>query len=84
MHVTPTEAPHLARCASSDRIVYAVGFGGSGVALTLNAGPLVRDLILGPTTADPDAVTLREAIQATTIPWRSLATTIRPGVSHTC
>lgn len=82
MHVTPTEVPHLARCATSDRVVYAVGFGGSGVALTLNAGPLVRDLVLGPTTADPAAVALREALQATSIPWRSLLATIRPGLRN--
>jgi gamma-glutamylputrescine oxidase len=82
MHVTPSEAPYLAHSATSDRVVYAVGFGGSGVALTLNSGPLVRDLVLGPTTADPEAVALRQAIQSTSIPWRSLATTVRPGVTH--
>jgi hypothetical protein len=48
------------------RIVYAVGFAGSGV--TLNCGPLVRDLLLGPTTANPDAVLLRAAMRTTRIP----------------
>lgn len=82
MHVTPAEVPHLTRCATSDRVVYAVGYSGSGVALALTSGPLVRDLILGSTPADLEAVTIREAIQATTIRWRSLLATIGPGTTH--
>lgn len=82
MHVTPTEVPHLARSTTTDRVVYAVGFAGSGVALTLTTGPLVRNLILDPTTSDQEAIALRQAIQATTIPWRSLFATIRPGAAH--
>jgi glycine/D-amino acid oxidase-like deaminating enzyme len=82
MHVTPTEVPHLARSTTTDRVVYAVGFAGSGVALALTSGPLVRNLILGPPTTDQDAVALRQALQTTTIPWRSLFATIRPGAAH--
>ncbi|MEU7907421.1 FAD-binding oxidoreductase [Actinoplanes sp. NPDC049118] len=82
IHVTRTEVPHLARSAVSDRVVYAVGFSGSGVALALSAGPLVRDLVLGPAAADPEAVTLRRAMQATRLPWRGLLTTVPPVVAH--
>lgn len=82
MHVTRTEVPHLSRSATSDRIIYAVGYSGSGVALALASGPLVRDLILGPTRADPEAVALRQTLQTTTIHWRSLLATIRPGATH--
>jgi glycine/D-amino acid oxidase-like deaminating enzyme len=72
LHVTPAETPYIARSAVSDRIVYAVGFAGSGVALTLTCGPLVRDLVLGPEVADPAAVLLRDGIRATRIPWRDV------------
>lgn len=82
MHVTPSEVPHLAASAASPRIVYALGFAGSGVALTLSAGPLVRDLVLGAAAADPEAVLLRQAINATRIPWRGLLATVRPAAAH--
>nr|WP_281400937.1 FAD-binding oxidoreductase [Amycolatopsis umgeniensis] len=72
LHVTPAEVPHLARSTVTDRIVHAVGFAGSGVALTLTAGPLVRDLVLGPEAADPEGVALREAMASTIIPWRGV------------
>ncbi|GAB3703589.1 hypothetical protein GCM10027598_02630 [Amycolatopsis oliviviridis] len=81
LHVTPAEVPHLARSAVTDRVVYAVGFAGSGVALTLTAGPLVRDLVLGPETADPGGVALRESMASTTIPWRGVLSALRRGPS---
>lgn len=82
IHVTRTEVPHLARSAVSDRVVYAVGFSGGGVALTLSSGPLVRDLVLGSHTGDPEAVTLRQAMQSTRLPWRGLLTTVPPALAH--
>ncbi|WP_158633256.1 FAD-binding oxidoreductase [Amycolatopsis sp. WAC 04182] len=81
LHVSSAEVPQLARSAVTDRVVYAVGFAGSGVALTLTAGPLVRDLVLGPGAADPEGVALREAMTSTTIPWRGVLGALRRGPS---
>ncbi|AUI62556.1 FAD-binding oxidoreductase [Amycolatopsis sp. BJA-103] len=81
LHVTPAEVPHLARSAVTERVVYAVGFAGSGVALTLTAGPLVRDLVLGTEAADPEGVALREAMTSTIIPWRGVLGVLRRGPS---
>jgi glycine/D-amino acid oxidase-like deaminating enzyme len=72
IHVTATETPYVAASAANPRIVYAVGFAGSGVALALTCGPLVRDLVLGPASADPAAVRLRAAMNATRIPVSAL------------
>jgi len=59
------ELPLLAHSPSSSRIIYAFGFAGSGIALATSAGPLVRDLVLGPGAADPAGALLRVAIAAT-------------------
>jgi gamma-glutamylputrescine oxidase len=72
LHVTPTETPHLGVSAVSERIIYALGYSGSGVALTLASGPLVRDLVLGTDVADAEAVELRRAFQETRLPLGSL------------
>jgi glycine/D-amino acid oxidase-like deaminating enzyme len=59
------ELPLLTHSPSSPLVTYAFGFAGSGVALATSAGPLVRDLVLGPAAADPAAALLRVAIAAT-------------------
>ncbi|WP_232665200.1 NAD(P)/FAD-dependent oxidoreductase [Pseudonocardia sp. TRM90224] len=67
------ELPLLAHSPACARITYAVGFAGSGVALATSAGPLVRDLVLGPAAADPVGATLRAALAATpTVPTAAL------------
>ncbi len=71
LHVTARELPVLARAPDDDRIVLAVGMAGSGLGLSLLAGPLVAGLVR-PEVDDDEARYLRQALAAAKIPWGSL------------
>ncbi len=75
IHTTGTETPVIRASAASPRIVYVAGFAGSGVALSLLAGPLSRALLPGG-VADEEATELRQAMLSTRFPLRGTASAL--------
>lgn len=67
-HVTGTDLPHIARVGQTGAIVLNVGYGGTGVALSMILAPIVAGLARGGRFADPDDARLLAVVQATGLP----------------
>lgn len=67
-HATHTELPIIGRAPGSRAIVYNVGYGGTGVALTQVLAPVAAALALDEPVADPELAHLAAAMHSTRLP----------------
>lgn len=72
-HQTSTDLPVLKRTGARGSIVLNVGYGGTGVAMTMICGQLAAALALGGRPADPDDRRLLAALAGTRMPVAALA-----------
>ena len=67
-HQTASDLPQIERTGTRGSIVLNVGYGGTGVALTMICGRLAAALACGDRFADPDDRRLLDAMRATRLP----------------
>jgi glycine/D-amino acid oxidase-like deaminating enzyme len=72
-HQTATDLPILKRVGQRGAVVLNVGYGGTGVAMTLICGRIAAGLARGGRFADPDDGRLLAAIEATRFPVAGIA-----------
>jgi glycine/D-amino acid oxidase-like deaminating enzyme len=72
-HQTATDLPILKRVGQRGAVVLNVGYGGTGVAMTLICGRIAAGLARGGRFADPDDGRLLAAIEATRVPVAGIA-----------
>ncbi len=72
-HQTATDLPIIERRGGRGAIVLNVGYGGTGVAMTMVCGRLAAGLARGERPADPDDARLLAAFQSTRVPIGGLA-----------
>jgi gamma-glutamylputrescine oxidase len=71
-HSTATDLPIIRHAPDTKSIVFNVGYGGTGVALTQLFAPLAAAIALDKPLADPDDARLAEIMLATRFPLTSL------------
>jgi len=71
-HSTATDLPIIRHAPDTKSIVFNVGYGGTGVALTQLFAPLAAAIALDQPLADPDDARLAEIMLATRFPLTSL------------
>ena len=67
-HMTNTDLPEIARIGQSGAIILNVGYGGTGVALSMILAPVVAALARGGRFADPEDARLLATLQGTGLP----------------
>jgi gamma-glutamylputrescine oxidase len=67
-HLTATELPQIEPSGLRGRVILNVGYGGTGVALTMICARMAADLALRGAVEDPDERRLLAALQQTRIP----------------
>ena len=67
-HMTSTDLPIIRRSAKSPSIIYNVGYGGTGVALTLSLAPVAAALALGEPIEDAELAEIYATMCSTGLP----------------
>lgn len=67
-HMTHTELPQIERTGARGSVILNVGYGGTGIALTMLCARLAASLAAGKPIDDPDERRLLETIQQTRLP----------------
>lgn len=67
-HMTATDLPIIRRSAVSPSIVLNIGYGGTGVALTLSLAPVVAAIALGRDIADRELAEIYATMRNTRVP----------------
>lgn len=67
-HMTHTELPQIERVGARGAVVLNVGYGGTGIALTLICARLAASMATGKPIEDPDERRLLDILQATRLP----------------
>lgn len=67
-HMTSTDLPVIGPARVGSAIIHNVGYGGTGVALTLTLAPVAAALALGRPLADSELAEIHETMQATRLP----------------
>ena len=67
-HMTSTDLPIIRRSEKSPSIIYNVGYGGTGVALTLSLAPVAAALALGEPIEDAELAEIYATMCSTGLP----------------
>ncbi|PPC98528.1 MAG: hypothetical protein CTY31_13230 [Hyphomicrobium sp.] len=67
-HLTSTDLPVIKECTDNPSVVYNIGYGGTGVALTLALAPVAAALTLKQKLPDEDAAFIYQVMRETRLP----------------
>lgn len=67
-HMTATDLPFIARCSVNPSVIYNLGYGGTGVALTLALAPVAAAMALGQDVRDDEAEFVFQTMRETRLP----------------
>lgn len=67
-HLTSTDLPAIEECTDNPSVIYNIGYGGTGVALTLALAPVAAAIALKQKLPDDDAAFIYQVMRETRLP----------------